>query len=78
MTASPSLDLATTMERHIDCLTNLITLEKRPTLKPLHAVDPEQPIDEVLAQGLQGHRTHSMAGLTVSAMRLSRGWGAAG
>jgi len=46
----------TTMERYIEYVTNVIALEKGPALKPLYAIDPEQVIEEVLADGLRGYR----------------------
>ncbi|MDK9695433.1 MAG: glycoside hydrolase family 15 protein [Siculibacillus sp.] len=45
-----------TMERYIEYVTNVIALEQGPTLKPLYAIVPERPIDEVIAGGLCGYR----------------------
>ncbi len=45
-----------TMERFIDYVTNVISLEKGPALKPLYGVVPDQPIEEVIATDLAGYR----------------------
>ena len=45
-----------TMERFIDYVTNVISLEQGPTLKPLYAVVPTLPTDEIIAPDLAGYR----------------------
>lgn len=46
----------TTMERFIDYVTNVIAMERGPTLKPLYAIVPEAPVEEVEASALAGYR----------------------
>jgi GH15 family glucan-1,4-alpha-glucosidase len=47
-----------TMERFIEYVTNVITLERGPALKPVYAILPEMPLDEHTAQELRGYRCH--------------------
>jgi GH15 family glucan-1,4-alpha-glucosidase len=47
-----------TMERFIDYVTNVIALERGPTLKPVYAILPETPLEERAAPGLCGYRAH--------------------
>jgi GH15 family glucan-1,4-alpha-glucosidase len=45
-----------TMERYIEYVTNVIAVEQGPTLKPLYAIVPDQPTEEVVATDLAGYR----------------------
>lgn len=45
-----------TMERFIDYVTNVISLEKGPALKPLYAMVPDQSIEETVVEELAGYR----------------------
>ncbi len=45
-----------TMERFIDYVTNVISMESAPFLKPVYAVVPEMPLDERPAPALAGYR----------------------
>jgi GH15 family glucan-1,4-alpha-glucosidase len=47
-----------TMERFIDYVTNVIALERGPTLKPVYAILPETSLEERAASGLSGYRAH--------------------
>jgi GH15 family glucan-1,4-alpha-glucosidase len=47
-----------TMERFIDYVTNVIALERGPTLKPVYGILPETPLDERTAPDLSGYRGH--------------------
>jgi GH15 family glucan-1,4-alpha-glucosidase len=47
-----------TMERFIDYVTNVIALERGPTLKPVYGILPETPLDERTAPELRGYRGH--------------------
>ena len=47
-----------TMERFIDYVTNVIALERGPTLKPVYGILPETPLDERTAPDLRGYRGH--------------------
>ena len=44
------------MERFIDYVTNIITMERGPGLRPTYGVLPEMRLDERLAPGLKGYR----------------------
>lgn len=48
----------TTMERFIDYVTNVIAMERGPTLKPVYGILPEMPLDEEIAPHLPGYRNH--------------------
>lgn len=45
-----------TMERFIEYVTNVIALERGPTLKPLYAIVPERVVEETIAEALDGYR----------------------
>lgn len=45
-----------TMERFIDYVTNVITLERGPVLKPVYSIIPEKRLDEQIATALKGYR----------------------
>lgn len=45
-----------TMERFIDYVTNVITLERGPVLKPVYSIAPEKRLDEQIALALKGYR----------------------
>jgi GH15 family glucan-1,4-alpha-glucosidase len=45
-----------TMEKFIDYVTNIIALERGPTLKPLYGVVPEDDLDETIVHELAGYR----------------------
>jgi GH15 family glucan-1,4-alpha-glucosidase len=47
-----------TMERFIEYVTNVITLERGPDIKPVYGILPEMPLDERVAPGLKGYRGH--------------------
>ncbi|MGO9743118.1 MAG: glycoside hydrolase family 15 protein [Roseiarcus sp.] len=46
------------MERFIEYITNVIAMERRPTLKPVYALAPEERIDERIVTTLAGYRGH--------------------
>jgi GH15 family glucan-1,4-alpha-glucosidase len=48
-----------TMERFIEYVTNVVAMERGPTLKPVYAIVPEDPIDERIADGLGGFGGHA-------------------
>ena len=47
-----------TMERYIDYVTNIIALEKGPSLRPLYSIVAENSLDERVASALKGYRDH--------------------
>lgn len=47
-----------TMERFIDYVTNIIALERGPSLKPVYGILPETPLHERVAPGLRGYRSY--------------------
>lgn len=49
----------TTMERFIDYVTNVISRERKPALKPVYSIVPDEVIDEFEASALRGFRGHS-------------------
>jgi GH15 family glucan-1,4-alpha-glucosidase len=48
-----------TMERFIEYVTNIIVLERQPTLKPVYSIVPETALDERVAAALRGYRGHA-------------------
>jgi GH15 family glucan-1,4-alpha-glucosidase len=47
-----------TMERFIDYVTDIVSMERGPTIKPLYSIIPETPLDEHVARSLKGYRDH--------------------
>ena len=48
-----------TMERFIEYVTNVVALERRPTLKPVYSIVPETTLEERVAATLRGYRGHA-------------------
>lgn len=47
-----------TMERYIEYVTDIVSMERGPTLKPLYSIVPETTLEERVATSLKGYRDH--------------------